>query len=398
MGKLPKGILLFVWIMLLCGCSGKAVPSAELAQPPAEIVHVEPPSVPEPEIEPEEPPAPELQSGDTVTVNGRDLESGSVWIEGVLCARLDEIADALETIWVWNPQQAKGGILWDEKWVELKAAVGGFYFGRHWIALPAAPMVWEETVYVPVIEFCTGLGIGFYDDAEMAHLYFTPESGSWPIPEGYQVPVVMYHGVTNDVWGSTDLFVRPEDLDAQLQYLADNGYTPIWFEDLAHVDQIEKPVILTFDDGYADNYHELFPLLQKYGMKATIFVVTGTIDYNPRNLTSEQIRELSDSGLVSIQSHTVTHPYLGQLTPEEQEWELTQSKLALLRLTGKEPYVICYPAGSYNKDTLELAKAYYRMGVDMNGGTYWTGDDPYEVSRWYFARSHSLERFVYMVS
>lgn len=396
MGKLAKFLWLPALLAVLCGCGQE--PAVEPEQPPIETVRYEPSPAPLPELFPELTPSPELRSGDIITVNGRELESGSVWMEDVLCARLSEIAEALETTWGWNSGKAEGGILWNGQWIELRGDLAGFRCGRHWITMPSAPVVLEEVVYVPVVEFCGGLGIGFYEDAEMQHLYFTPAAGSWAIPEGYKVPIIMYHGVTNDVWGATDLFVRPEDLDAQLQYLAENGYTPIWFEDLAHVDRIEKPVLLTFDDGYADNYHELFPLLQKYGMKATIFVITGTIDYNPRNLTSEQIRELSASGLVSIQSHTVTHPYLGQQTPEEQEWELTQSKLALLRLTGKEPYVICYPSGNYNEDTLELAKTHYRMGIDMNGGTYWTGDDPYEVSRWYFARSHYLETFIYMVS
>ena len=68
----------------------------------------------------------------------------------------------------------------------------------------------------------------------------------------------------------------------------------------------EKPVILTFDDGYDDNYTELFPLLQKYNAKATIFVIPKAIG-TPHKMTAEQIYELSRSGLVSIQSHTYSH-------------------------------------------------------------------------------------------
>ena len=195
----------------------------------------------------------------------------------------------------------------------------------------------------------------------------------------------------------TDLFVRPASLEAQLQYLVDNGYTTIWLEDLAHVDEIEKPVILTFDDGYADNYHELYPLLQKYQAKATIFVITGTIDYNPHNLTTAQIKELSDSGLVSIQSHTVTHPYLKSLTEEDQRWELEQSRLALTRITGRIPYAICYPSGDYNETTLELAEELYRVGLDMNGGAYRTGEDRFEITRWYISRTHPIEAFQFML-
>lgn len=253
---------------------------------------------------------------------------------------------------------------------------------------------WRETLWVPLETFCRSLGIGFFADPEEDHLYATPAAGEWSIPEGIRVPILMYHGVTDDVWGGSDLFVSPSRLEEQLRYLEENGFTTIWFSDLARLDQIEKPVMLTFDDGYMDNYTELYPLLRKYQAKATIFVITDTIDLNPRNLTSDQIRELSASGLVEIQSHTVTHPYLTSLTPNDQRWELAQSKLVLTRLTGKEPYVICYPSGQRGKDTLEIARELYVLGVDMNGGVYTTGSDPHTIPRWYVARSDSMALFI----
>lgn len=92
-----------------------------------------------------------------------------------------------------------------------------------------------------------------------------------PSEIGRQVPVLMYHAVGDDCWGEEHLFVRPAELEQQLQYLSENGYETIFFEDLAHLERYEKPVILTFDDGYDDNYTLLLPLLQKYHMKATIF-------------------------------------------------------------------------------------------------------------------------------
>ncbi len=243
--------------------------------------------------------------------------------------------------------------------------------------------------YVPLADLCEASGLElFWDDNRK--IYMLTEPKSWEIPEGFNVPVLMYHGVTNDMWGMTELFVKPESMEEQIAWMVENGYTPIWFEDLPYIDEIEKPVILTFDDGYMDNYTELFPILQKYNAKATIFVVTGTIDYNPRSLTAEQIKELSDSGLVSIQSHTATHPYLKGQGREAQEWELVHSKLELTAITGKEPTVICYPSGSYDEVTLELAKKHYCMGIDMNGLMYTTGEDPYQVQRFYIRRQDTL--------
>lgn len=98
-----------------------------------------------------------------------------------------------------------------------------------------------------------------------------------PSETGISVPIFMYHAVGNDCWGEESLFVKPEELEKQLQYLSENGYETIFFEDLAHIEQYEKPVMLTFDDGYDDNSTNLLPLLQKYGMKATIFLIAGDV-------------------------------------------------------------------------------------------------------------------------
>lgn len=385
-----KGKWLLLAALLLLSACGKAEPPPllpetaaveEKPEPIAEIMEEsEPVPVPEPVVE--------LLPGAAVTVNGTELACGSVLLQDACCVPLNALADALGTQCHW--EDGKGGILWHGRWVKLLERIGGFFYGDTWCKMSVGPAVVQDTVYVPAADLCRGLGIGVYEDTEQFHLYLTPAAGQWEIPEGYQVPVLMYHGVADETWGASELFVRPENMEEQLAYLVENGYTPIWFEDLAQVDQIENPVILTFDDGYADNYTVLFPLLKKYQVKATIFVVTGTVDYNPKILTSSQIREMSDSGLVSIQSHTHTHPYLNTLSREEQERELLLSKQQIVRMTGKEPYVLCYPSGRSNDDTRELARSCYRLGINMSGGDYYTGDDPYQVSRWYVSRAHSL--------
>lgn len=394
MGKW-KWICLLLCLLTCLGACGQAEVQMPVPEPtPVETVEVPEPE-PEPMPEPEPEPMPELLPGDAVTVDGVPLESGSVWIGQAQYVKLPELAEALGVKVSWLSDRGAGGFTWKGRTIYLTLQLSTFYEDGGTYAMGAKPVDVAGEIYVPV-SLCEGLGMGRYDDAEQAHLYFTPETGAWTIPEGYKVPTLMYHGVSDEPWGGIELFVSPSDLEAQLQYLADNGYTPIWFEDLARIDEIERPILLTFDDGYVDNYTELFPLLQKFNMKATVFVVTGTIDWNPKNLTSAQIREMSDSGLVSIQSHTATHPYLSHLSREQQEWELAESKKVLTRITGREPYVLCYPSGNFNQDTLELAEVYYRMGINMNGGDYYTGDDPYQVSRWYVSRYHTLDAFIDM--
>lgn len=263
--------------------------------------------------------------------------------------------------------------------MELQSNVGIYLHGQAFILLEEA---------------CRQAGAMLVQDTEKDTMYISSHAGLWQIPEGYSVPTLMYHGVSNDMWGMTELFVMPERMEEQFRYLVENGYTPIFFEDLQRVDEIEKPVLLTYDDGYVDNYVDLFPLVKKYGVKVNIFVVTGTVDNSPNSLTSEQIREMHASGLVSFQSHTVTHPYLMGMSRQEQEYELTRSALELARLTDQLPTVICYPSGSYDETTLELARQYYKMGVDMNGNEYITGEDPYQVQRYYMRRQDTLATFI----
>ena len=157
-----------------------------------------------------------------------------------------------------------------------------------------------------------------------------------PSEIGRQVPVLMYHAVGDDCWGEEHLFVRPAELEQQLQYLSKNGYETIFFEDLAHLERYEKPVILTFDDGYDDNYTLLLPLLQKYHMKATIFMIAGDIG-GPHKLTQPQLRELTQSGLVSIQSHGWSHKNMAAMGWPALVCELLRSKLALTLACGRVP-------------------------------------------------------------
>lgn len=265
------------------------------------------------------------------------------------------------------------------------------------ITLSAAPKYDGEDWYVPLESLLRQWGMTKYEDTEEQHQYFTTIPDVTEIPQNCSVPALMYHAVSDNCWGEADLFVSPSELEAQLQYLQENGYTPIFFEDLPRVNEIEKPVLLTFDDGYDDNFTELFPILQKYQCKATVFVITDDIGKNHK-LTAEQIQQMADSGLVSIQSHTVSHRDLDELDEADTIYELSQSQLMLTRLTGKQPFVLCYPTGYYSDLTLEIARKYYSFGLLMSSGLYTTDCDPFQIPRYFVSRYTSLDSFINMVS
>lgn len=213
-----------------------------------------------------------------------------------------------------------------------------------------------------------------------------------PSEAGRQVPVLMYHAIGDDFWGEAHLFVKPAELERQLQYLQDNGYETIFLEDLAHVEQYKKPIILTLDDGYDDNYTQLFPLLQKYGMKATIFMIAGDIG-KPHKLTRPQLRELAQSGLVSIQSHGWSHRNMADMGWPELVSELLRSKLALAFACGRVPTAVSYPNGRCTERTRTAAGWFYAYGVRTFDGTYLTGTDPLLIPRIAVTRDMTLEQF-----
>ncbi|MBR6119961.1 MAG: polysaccharide deacetylase family protein [Oscillospiraceae bacterium] len=246
--------------------------------------------------------------------------------------------------------------------------------------------------YLPAAETLQALGLTELADPELDQIYYTHIVRHDSLPEGYQVPVLMYHAVSDYLWGIPELFVSPARLEEQLQAIIEGGYTPITFEDLDHVAEIEKPVMLSFDDGYDDNYTELFPLLKQYGVKATVFVIVNDLG-KPHKLTEAQVKEMSDSGLVSIQSHTMSHGYLSGMYEKQLRYEHEASLLALARITGKQPFVMCYPTGKSSAYSRGITAEYYQFGLNMTGPCYVTGTDPYMIYRFYIPRNTGLERF-----
>lgn len=265
----------------------------------------------------------------------------------------------------------------------------------------------EGFSYIPLYAVVESLNYPLWEDTQFSTTYITPSAAAFTLPEGIQVPILMYHALGDDLWGEPELFVRAEDMEAQLQYLLDNGYDPIWFSDLRNIEKYDKPVILTFDDGYDDNYTILLPLLQKYNVKATVFVVAGLTE-QPHKMSWGEVKTMSQSGLVSIQSHGMYHADLSKLNAEELIFELGDSRLSITRMSGKIPSVICYPSGKFSDLTLEIAERYYHFGVQMGNNDipgndpahsmYITGNDPYTVYRHYISRYTTLEEFALYVA
>lgn len=186
------------------------------------------------------------------------------------------------------------------------------------------------------------------------------------------VPVICYHSVTEDQSKKGSIVIPKDKFREQLKTIKDNGYTTLTMSELKDYLFKDKPipeksVIITFDDGYRDNYTNAFPIIKELNMKVTIFVIASYIN-KELYLTGDQIKEMSDYGM-DIESHTLSHKRLSALPYEEQLKELKKSKEAIEGITNKPVISIAYPEGIYNDNTKKaVVDSGYSMGFTIERG------------------------------
>ncbi len=177
------------------------------------------------------------------------------------------------------------------------------------------------------------------------------------------VPVLMYHKVNAKVPSDRvgrDLTVEPAAFEAQLRYLRDHGIRTVTAAELVtelrRGERPQKTVVLTFDDGYEDAATSAFPLLRKYGARATFYVSSGFIG-TPRHITWPELRELRAAGM-EIACHGTHHRDLSKLDRAGQMSEAGHCVATMERyIRGWQPQTYAYPAGKYDAVTLSLMPA-----------------------------------------
>lgn len=213
--------------------------------------------------------------------------------------------------------------------------------------------------------------------------------------EKAKVPVLMYHSITDDmkyIEYSINA-VSPNDFEQQLKKINELQMQTLFFEDLEEIHKYSKPIILTFDDGFEDFYYNAFPLIKKYNVKATLFMIVGYINCS-NYCTLEQLREMVNSGLVKIESHTMSHPKLTLLDGEDLKDQINRSSSLLEEYLGNEISSICYPYGLYNKNVDTLVKQKYKYAITMNEGLYDLNvHTKYEIPRYTIPRGMTITRF-----
>ena len=203
------------------------------------------------------------------------------------------------------------------------------------------------------------------------------------ISEGPKILVLNYHQIQNK---STSLSIPLADFDAQMNYLSSHGYVSITPDELysglnGELELPKKPVLITFDDGYADNYTNAFPILKYYGMRATIFVIPAFVGVYSNYLTWDEIREMADNG-ITIESHTMHHYKLEELPDDAIRSELLNSKQILEENLGYEVNFLAYPTGTYNLHIAGIAKEVgYKGAFTIKYGNVDLGSNFYALER-----------------
>lgn len=217
-----------------------------------------------------------------------------------------------------------------------------------------------------------------------------------------KVPILIYHFIDEYKGiGSKELYVTPENFERQMTYLRENGYTLLTFERWQDINNVNKPIFITIDDGYKNNLNA-FAIFQK--LKTERFQPTGTFfvisDFIGRanRLSKSDLKMLADSGIISIQSHTATHP---DLTKEKKlTYELKESKEKIQQITGKPVIALAYPYGNTNEQVVEETKKYYLYGLTTTPGPYSKigfKNELYYLPRIYIKYSTLLDDFAKLV-
>ncbi|MDR3565778.1 MAG: polysaccharide deacetylase family protein [Negativicutes bacterium] len=200
------------------------------------------------------------------------------------------------------------------------------------------------------------------------------------------VPVLNYHKVLDGA--DTPLALGTGEFEEQMAYLHDQGFHAITPDQL--IDYIEKgkplpdkPVLITFDDGYQDFYDNAYPILKKYGLTATVFLISDVVGHDPGYLKWDEIEEMRQKGKgIVFGSHTLSHVALKTLPPEEIMAQLVKSREGIeWRLDVPVKY-FAYPGGSYSREVEKMVQqAGYRAAFTVDLGRVHRDSNIYALER-----------------
>lgn len=230
------------------------------------------------------------------------------------------------------------------------------------------------------------------------------------------IPILLYHSISTDASPRfREWCVHPELFAAHMEYLSGHGYTPITVTHLAAAltednrSLPNRPVVITFDDGFSDFYSDALPVLRHYNFVATLYIATGLVGSTSRWLLREGEGDRSmlswdqiviiDSSGIECGTHSHTHLELDTLPPAVTRVEITRSKAVLEGKIGREVSTIAYPHGYYSSSVLRLVKqAGYSSACAVKNAMSAVTDDRFALSRIIIPCATSVEDLASLVA
>lgn len=202
-------------------------------------------------------------------------------------------------------------------------------------------------------------------------------------PEEVKIPILMYHSISDDD-PNNNLLVPPAMFEEQMAWLQENNFTAMSMDEALEAMETgkvpKKPVVITFDDGYSDNYISAFPSLKNHGLKATFFVITDGVD-DGYYMSSDMLKEMYEAGM-SIENHTANHLELDKLSREDAYDSIKRGQDFLRNVIGSDGNYLCYPVGKYNDETIEIAKELgIKAATTTQGGISSISDGLHQLKR-----------------
>ena len=288
---------------------------------------------------------------------------------------------------------AKVTDFWDFSCSSVSCEPRYFYEATHFRnavgSMIAARIAGDDSVYIPD-------DFGTYVTADTPSSYFSEVLQATALPDetvSRDVPVLMWHNLAEE--SSGDMTISLDTFRAQIEALHEAGFKTVSLQqlyDYVHfgTELPEKPIVLTFDDGYFSNYEYAYPILREYGMQATIFAIGVSVGKDTYKDTdhamtphfgADEAREMVDSGLISVQSHTFDMhqwppfedgnaqvretllPFDGEADADYEaavEADFAESRELLESITGQPVNALAFPEGAYvtlTQDALRSAGA-----------------------------------------
>ncbi len=259
----------------------------------------------------------------------------------------------------------------------------------HDLEKPVLPR--DEVIQAPVARHTTGTVYRLVSPPVSYLQRVASEARILPNDHIVRVPILMYHHIrplTANLTSKERYYsVSPASFEAQMNGLVRAGYTTITPNDLSSAlnDSTfplpEKPVLITFDDGFKDQYTKAFPIMERLGLKSTFFVISDAFQ-QAGALSKEMVKVMDASGLVTIGAHTQHHVFLTRVSQQKREQEIRGSKIDLEHIVGHEVTSFAYPYGAISPTIkAEVQTVGFDLGFWIQAGSQHVSSSRYQLRR-----------------